>query len=489
MTELMRCALAFVFCWLVGAAIVRLVSRRLEGVLFHSTALMIGLGAVSLDLYTLGALGVRWSVWLVVVTCLPVVLAAGLLHWYRQGLPRLKPGFGGLGDLRAHPVQIAATLSLFVLVGLATVDAALLPASISRTPDGYNYYLLKARMFYIDGGILAYFRDQLQLPQTVPDHPLLTTLLIDWLDLSAGGIQDHLGGLANAAFLIALVGVFFGLARRFAVHSALAAVLSLLLATELYGFIELVGYADVALSGYILIGAGYTALFLRGGRTGDAILGALGFGLAGWTKNEGIASYYAATASFCIVVAARTILRRHWTYSLIGAVIVLVAPYVMLLPWTQLKAAYGVDVIHLSNAGSIASRMLPGGPIVIAWLAARAVLAWQLLLALGVIAIAARLRRPLVAVRKHTAEVYLLLLLVSMLAAYIGGILASPDPLQDLLTTATGRLVRQVTPLFFILLAAHIGPMLRVRAHDHAPERTIERSLNSAQPAGSAGAA
>jgi hypothetical protein len=469
------------WCWIVGCGLVALLTRRLDRPTFYATGLLMGVGAIGLELFVFGWLGVAWHVQLVIAASLPVA-AAGVLVAARRGLDRgLAPSTSTIYSLRLwvvdHPVELALGAVLVVLVVAYTLSALIWPVGPGRSPDGYGYYLLKARMFYLDGGFEPFFEQSQQLGYTAPDYPILIPLTIVWLYTAAGGIDERLAAMLGAAFVLAGSLLFYAQARRLGLQGRRAAALTLFLGLSLVGVnVTQVGYTDGPLAVYLLVGSGFAALFLRDWRPEDAILAAAGFGFAAWTKNEGIALHYASVLALLSVMVYGFISRRQFVAPLVPSVILCLAPVLMLLPWTQLKAQNGIDVVVLGGATQIVERL--GERLIpsLAWLILRVGLYWNALLLLALVILALAIwssvgdRRSMPSAVRPIAQsdspgslpdlppatLYLCLLLLASVASFVLAVLTSPDPLQLLLRAATPRLVIQITPIFAVLVATLI---------------------------------
>jgi hypothetical protein len=480
---------AIAWCWLVGGALVRLTTARLTALEFHATALLLGLGATGLQLIALASFGLPWHVGTVVALNAPLFAVALGVHLLRQWLRRPARSWGDPAaqrpvrasrDATARLVragQVAAVLLAVGLLAVALFEVAIVPSGVGRNPDAYAYYLLKARIFFVDGGIDRYFADQANLIYTVPDHPILIPAVVDWLYLVMGRIDERAAALVSAAFVAGMGALSYAFARRLGVPAVVATVIALLLFVSQSGWVLSVLYLDQPVGTYLLLGAGFTVCWLLEPRLPYAVLGAAGFGLAAWTKNEGAAMYYASVLSLIVVVAGGFVSRRRLVVPLTGFVLLLVVPYLLTIPWASLKAQYGVAVIHLSHLGELdglGHRLVVDGPRLLVWMGLRAGLAWNVLLLAVVVLFANLLQRSWRGAGPRAlllpaagsadgvpgagrARLYVTALLAATLLAYTAAVLASPDPVEDLIKTATGRLVVQATPLFYLLFAALLG--------------------------------
>jgi hypothetical protein len=483
-----RSLLALGWCWMMGAAIVTLVRPRLGRLEFHATAMLVGIGAVALELFGFGWLGLPWSASLLVAAYLPLA-ATAVIAAFRRGPSPTAEGSGAAGarpDQRGRCAQVTLMIAFGTLVFLMTTKATLLPSGLWTNPDAYSFYLLKSRIFHIDRGITPYFEDQENLLYTVPDHPILTVLLVNWIYLSVGTICEECAALVNMTFLLSIAILLYAFARSLGLQASIASMLAVLLGLSLLHYITLVGYTDLAVGSYLLLAVQFTLKWMRSGNVRYALLGGIGLGLAGWVKNEGVAMYYMSIGSLILAVTCDRIWGLKMRLSVRGCAVLMTLPYVLLLPWRLLKEQHGVEVIQ-GNLGSLTGRSDPlallyevVGPLA-GWMVLRAGASWHVLLLLVMGLLVWRMgvdrrvprdeetehgrRRfrsmlgPL-GVQGQPAEIYAVSLLLAILAGYVVGMLTSYDTVESLIRHVTPRLISQVTPLFYVILTYELSVTL-----------------------------
>jgi hypothetical protein len=496
--ELLWCVGALFWWWISGAALVSLITRRLSRLEFHATAVAVGLGSVSLQLFAFGWFELPWRPSLIVLSSLPVIAAALVRIGFRaRPTPASRPdglGIGGPWELRPGVAELGALLVLGTLVIAAILTALLVPSGLTRNPDAYGFYLLKARMFYLDQGLTPYLRDHAQLLYTVPDHPMLIPLAILWLYLVTGGVHEQFVALLNPVFLLIMVGLFYAFTRHIGLRSSIGSVLTLLLGIRLLSYVHSsVAYTDLAVGVYLLLAVTCTVYWIQTRHADYALLGAIGLGLAGWTKNEGVAMYYAGTAAVAVLGMCNLLTKRKLDLPIGGCLILLVVPYALMIPWAFVKSAYAMQVGQLANLGGIEGlidRVRERAAPLAGWLVIRAIVGWHALLCLAVAALVINARRGWIAatapsLRQHRlssaairlvasvdpVSLYTGTLMLLILAGFLGGLLTSPDTLMSLRQHVTPRLTDQLTPLFFVILAYQLGVAMTASRQGDVPMR------------------
>ena len=158
----------------------------------------------------------------------------------------------------------------------------------SQAWDTWAIWLFKAKAFYLDGSIHPFLERSGEFV-TQPGYPLLIPLYGTFLYLWNGGVADQAAKLTSPCFFLATLGVFYHFVRRLGWKTA-AMVFSVFLAgLPMFGAVafKLAGYADTALSLYLVAATGFLYTWYRDGRLSDLAAAALSATAAAWTKNEG----------------------------------------------------------------------------------------------------------------------------------------------------------------------------------------------------------
>jgi len=291
--------------------------------------LAFGLGAfaISLQMFAAERLGISWTRWsLVLPWC-----AAAVMLWFRSrerfALPALR-----LPDRW----EIAFSLLLLGPVLVWLPWERVMPLT-SQSWDAWAIWLFKAKAFYLDGGIGAYLERGEEFANH-PGYPLLVPLYATFLYVWQGEAAADAAKLLSPCFLFATWGVFHGFARREGgplTAMAFTAMLATLPMVNVVAF-ALAGYADTALSLYLLAAAGFVYNWYRANETADLAGASIAATAAAWTKNEGLFFL----AGVALLVGLR-LLRggfgwRCWAW-------LLTPPVLVLLPWALVRRAYGLE--------------------------------------------------------------------------------------------------------------------------------------------------
>ncbi|MEX2299672.1 MAG: hypothetical protein WD733_01975 [Bryobacterales bacterium] len=313
--------------WKSGGLLVRL-----------SFGFALGVFAVSVQMFAYSLAGVPWTI---ATLMLPWIAGAAAYGWFARDL--LKTARPALPGAPWAPLLVAAGILLPLAIWLPY--ERLMPLT-SQSWDAWAIWLFKAKAFYVDGGIRP-FLTRSQEFTTQPGYPLLVPLYVTFLYVFAGGVAEQTAKLLSPLSFVALLGVFYYFARRYA-SSVVSAVFTCMLATvpvlALVAF-ELAGYADTTLSLYLLAAGGFLTLWTLEGRTADLVGASLAATAAAWTKNEGQFFLLAV-----VLVAAVRLLRtkapaRQW--------LLLVAPPLLVMAiWHLFRQAYDVEAAGFTLAAS-----------------------------------------------------------------------------------------------------------------------------------------
>jgi len=311
-------AVTAILGWLVLPR--RLQANPIEGLCLGFALAVFGISA---EMFLFDLVGLGWNGWVILA---PWVAGAAWLTGKRR--PFL--------DLKLDAWQLAPALAGLAVLGAWWPYERGMPLT-SQTWDAWAIWLFKANAFYLDQGIDAYLARSAEFLGQ-PGYPLLTPLYATFLYQLEGGVSDQLGKLTSPCFFVALLGSVHYLARRIAGVVAAALFTASVALTPLLSQVafELAGYADTALSVYMLLAGGFLYVWLREDSVVDLGAASIAATAAAWTKNEGQLFLAAVVA----IIAIRLV-RRHghisrWAW-LAGP------PLALLGPWSLVRMGQSVE--------------------------------------------------------------------------------------------------------------------------------------------------
>ncbi|HYM09840.1 MAG TPA: hypothetical protein VEU62_03865 [Bryobacterales bacterium] len=388
-----------------------------------------GAGVLSLEMFFFGLAHLPWNVWVLLLPWAPVAYLR-LRNWR----PALRP------------VEWPNWLEWIALAAMLAAPLAWLPYERvmplnTRDWDAWAIWLFKAKAFFLDGN-LAGFLGRAGEFLSQPSYPLLIPLYGTFLYRLAGAPADWLGKAISPCFFFALLGAFYYLARRFGSRPAALVFTAMLANLHMVNIVafELAGYADTALSVYLLLGAGFLYAWWREGQMGDLALASLFSALAAWTKNEGL--FFLAGAGTVMVGGLAWKRARDWR----AWAAALAWPALAVVPWIVVRHIYGVPGSDVLAGGPVAWGNLWAGLAGILGQAAK-VSVYNLTFWLVVASL-------LLAGRAGLGKSWWILpgLVLWQLAGLVGAYLSSRNDIQWWIGTSLDRILSQVAPL--ALLAA-----------------------------------
>ena len=306
----------------------RLLPRRWELGLPALLSLSFGLGsaAISVEMFLLDLAGAGWS--------RLVVLGgwAAFLGWsfWRFGLRLPHPARPAGMNL----VQAAACLAIAAPAVVWLPYERLMPLT---GWDAWAIWLLKAKAFYLDGGI-GPLLDRGGEFVSQPGYPLLVPLYTTFLYVLNGGVADQAAKVFSPCCYLATLGLFHHFARQRLDASRALVLTAMLASVPMLGHaaFESAGYADVTLAFYFIAAAGFLDQWFRQGGASLLAAASIAATAAAWTKNEG--QFFLLGV---LVLAAWKLARSRagaldWLW-LFGP------PVAVLLPWWLVRQAHGVE--------------------------------------------------------------------------------------------------------------------------------------------------
>ncbi len=457
----------------IGLLIVStLVPQGLPRSLRVALAFPVGCLAAVLELAVFSLLGLSWSF---AALAIPnIVLAGALLAMQgdlRLQLVSVLRSLRGLpGQVQNEVQNVTWSLDLTGLALLVVVVMCLMVAAPFGLPvtDGFSSGYSKALMFWVDGSILNFYQRAQDLFYSQPTHPPFVALLINWLYLAIGGVDEHATLILWPAMFGAIVATVYATTRSFVSRRAAlwATLVVVLAASDVTDAVNHFGYADLPLAMFLLAGVG--AIWLWAARSNLswrlAVLGMALLAGAAWTKEEGIVSGPVALVVLTVVATQRwrAGMKGAWRAPVLGALVFLL----VVAPIGYLRAAYPAPevIVHASGLGNAGSRL----PVIVVGFAARAVQHWYMPLAL--VGLGLWWLRPRRTGVPLPGALILAVIVVVQLGADGAGIAVNTFEVHDEMSWAAGRLVTQLSPVVFVGALA-LWCVLIAQAGGHANAR------------------
>jgi hypothetical protein len=464
-----RAYLAVLSVWLVGLLVVGAIVRRgLGKALAVAIALPIGCLVVAVDLVMLSALRVPWS--MPAVAALPIALLALFVLRQRDALARLRRGLVRRSTWRPPSISVSDALPVALLAGFVLVLLALAPLGLPAM-DGFSAGYFKARFFLSNASVLRLYANAASLHYGQPTHPPLVALVIDWLYLVTGAIDEHATLILWPALVACALGTMYALLRSITSFrvSIWLTVVFVLSASDLVSNASNFGFADLPVAVFLLAGAGL--LWLWAARDDRSWLvpsvGAILLAGAAWTKEEGIVAGPVALLALAVVarVQGKGSEVRWWMTPALAT-----ATYLLcLLPLLVLRVVYPAPelLVHAGSIANVAARL----PEVLVGLVLRSIQHWYPAAALLVLALW-HMSYSNVRARSWRALGILLAVIAIQVFADAGAITATPFEVGKELQWAAGRLLAQLTPLVYLAACVTFIMSAAVRDPRRAPVRT-----------------
>ena len=406
-----------------------------------SLAYGLGLGGLTLVLFLLSWLGVPLGRGLSLGLGVGVgglLLAAWRL---RPTEPRVGvPPPGGAGRWSGLELLLVLALVLFFLS--QAYYAVTTPLSAM---DAMGFWGYSAKAIFLDGTVRSPAIVDPLREHPHPRYPLLVPLAQDWVHLVRGRYDDRTVKLLFVGFYLSLVGVAFAAARRWwglRVGLVTAVLVAGVPALRADGYGAAFALADIPLAALLVSALWCWLRWMEARRGRDLLLASIFFGLAAWTKNEGLA----ALALFTVLAGTEMMTRGRLRGPALAA---LAAGWLLIAPWLLVRAGLPVGdenyPAHLRPSVFVAQAgRLP--TIGWAWVRELAeVSRWSILWLLAAVA-------GLVAVRERMRPgCWLVAFGLGQLALYTVVYVVAPWEVSELLDLTVTRVLLAVLPAAVLL--------------------------------------
>jgi len=294
----------------------------------------LGAGFVAYQLLLLYALGVGYS--LMNMIMLPVVFFVLAFSRYAARPGRFRE-LAGMGRGKAAWNLAEKLLLAGILLQIAWTVLLVVPVPV-HSHDAVANYALKAKIFYLNGGIPRGFFGWEEAAVAHPDYPPFLPLLMTWI-YSFTGFNDLAVNMVMPLTYAAFLGLFYCLLRRFFERSySLLTVFILATVPQLADYATVI-HSDLFLAAYVTLGLAYFILYTKEGDRTFLLLSSILFGVSLWVKNEAIVF----TGAFAVVVFAFLAgeAPRRRRKILADAARAFLALAVVAAPWFAVKALQG----------------------------------------------------------------------------------------------------------------------------------------------------
>jgi len=454
--------------WLIGFMLLLLLAgQSLSSGFLAALAFPMGATAVGAQMLLYSILGLSWSL---VAILLPwLVCAVWLGARYRDVIQRTVSA--DVPDVRAVLLRAGLTRSEYVaLVAIVLTAVGVSICVVRGLPefDGLGLYYFKALAFFHDHGVTAYYSNAERLFSSIPAHPPLISLDVAFLYLVIGHIDEQATLLLWPAFFVVALAVFYLLVRSIMPRSV-ALWLTLVWVIIDYPLVYWTisgAYVDAPLAAILLCAAGLAWYVMRQRAISPRAYSVVGAMLAGaaFIKEEGL------TASLVTLVALVALLaftgprgkrasgaaRAQWWMPALFCV----APFLVgIAPWLAIRLTYPIPEMVV-GAHSLSLAVLSKDLMVSAvGFIERTTLHWIAPLAALVIWLAMRYsqqiswREDVHRWRSIAPELLLVVVIVAQTGIDIVAMATNPIPPQFNLAFASTRLILQLSPLVFLLVA------------------------------------
>ncbi len=441
------------------ALLVALSWSRLPVGLLVPTAWLAGTGTLALERLLLAQAGLPWNAVTIGLPWLVVVLLA--LWRLKPRVPVSKALLHMAGrnwlDL-AHQGRLNLLTELVASTLIVVWTSGMFRMTLSMPMVGWDAlinWVFKGRVLYYQGTVpYAFFTDPHYAVYSHPDYPLLVPLTVariyEWTGDNADLVRGWWALLAGAA----VAGVYFGCGGAVVWPARLGGLVVLVCmpAMVVYAAGPLAGYAELPLAVFFLYAGLFLYRWLNRPAAHELGLSALFFGMAGFTKNEGLVMALAGLALLTgLAVFRRVGLSAIWQ--------ALPATALMIVPWQFQRVVWGIkgDMNPTleglmqnwdSRSGLVLGRLLSNmGDVRLLGLL------WYLLplAVLGALVFAPR---------QWLKALPLLLLILAHFAGVIAAYITTPHDIIWHLNTSADRVVFQASPLAVMLGVIYLSSML-----------------------------
>ena len=344
----MRFCLSLLSLEIIGAAFVLFLAWKLKVRFslseFVSLSFLAGIGISAYVLFIYGLRGGMFSLFNVSVISAVFLLLAVCLAVLNRGRVYTSMPFKEM-------IPLEKLLLAGVIIQVVWGFLLVIPIGV-HSHDAVANYALKAKIFYLSGGIPEGFFNWPESTVAHPDYPLLLPLLMTWV-YEFTGFNDIAINLIMPVIYVAFLVLFYDLLRKFFGRAySMLAVFVLATIPQLADYATLI-HADLLLAVFTACAFGYFVLYVKEGMRPHLVISSVLFGFSLWIKNE--AMVFVCAFVLCLVVyALRSRGKARWPvlFTALGVMFVISAP------WFAARAVSGVVNSDMDFASLTAARLL-----------------------------------------------------------------------------------------------------------------------------------
>lgn len=290
---------------------------------FLTLSYLSGLGLISIMQFLFYLLKISMSLFLI-LSVSGVALAMLLILYFK---------LNGKSMIRYNKAERLKIWEKFIILGLfiqfAWVIIHVLPVPV-RSYDSVADFSLKAKIFFLDGGIPRGFFKFPESTVTHVDYPLLLPFYMAWVYRFIGFNDVVIARIMPFLYMV-FIGLFYSLLRRFFDRKyALIAAFALATIPQISRF-SMILYADMVLTAFVTCAFLYFMLYLLRGGPAPLVFASVLFGISGLVKNEGLV--FLVGFFICLILIRVKI--KYFLFSLLTVSLIA-------LPWFILKYSSGL---------------------------------------------------------------------------------------------------------------------------------------------------
>lgn len=300
-----------------------------------------GVAFITLQMYLVALIGKHWSI---------ANLAAPWACLALIGLTLIFVGRRGALVLssRKDPFSLVekALICGIVLQFIYVVFKAL--ALPIEAPDAVAIYAIKAKAFYLKGGIDREILRNVIFEESHRDYPLLLPFAECWMYRAMDSLNDLLVKIIFPLYYLSTLAIFYSVLKKFIRRRGSLLFTFMLSSVPQFAVFGTNGYADLPITCYYTASLLYLFLWMKEKGTPYLLLSSLMSFSAAWTKNEGFMLSLVNILVLTIFLARD---RMGFAKKALSLAAYVVPILLLITPWIFLKVTLGLesDIINKST--------------------------------------------------------------------------------------------------------------------------------------------